>query len=309
MTDALDPTVGNSTVGSADTAGKTRGDTSDDTPKTSGARDKDIQWSAMDDEVHHAVLEMDDKVHWARSALRKFLPGQQQFPTMSRPELTPAHKRKYLGMISGRTAMSLFDSYTKSIAQPWRQTPYHLQKSVWKETLMGMQQLFYSFHELQLPGWPNCNSCIKGRHPKTVIEEVIHWKATFPCMTAFTLNCMLPRVFMAATPTAPPGAPAGARLPRHVPGNQQFPMVTLRLPTKSHKKKYLKHITVQTVNQIFEDYTESIDQDWRNTSIQHRSRVWGETFDTLQRLFLQFHNLQQPAWKDYHFHTAGCYQG
>ena len=58
-------------------------------------------------------------------------------------------------------------------------------------------------------------------------------------------------------------------------------------------------------NQIFEDYTESINQDWRNTPIQHRSGVWGETFETLQRLFLQFHELQHPAWTDYHSHTAG----
>ena len=137
-----------------DTANWTRGDSSANTPKTSGTKEDEPLWSEAEEEVKHA-----------RSKLSKFVPGQQQFPTMSQPELNSEHALKYLGVMSGKTLVSLFDSYTKSIDQPWQQTPYHEQQLVWKETLAGMQQLSHVFHKLKLKGWPNYLSYIKGRHP------------------------------------------------------------------------------------------------------------------------------------------------
>jgi hypothetical protein len=151
--------------------------------------------------------------------------------------------------------------------------------------MQGTQQLFYAFHELLLHGWPNYGAYIKGRHPKALIEEVNHWQATFPDLLAFKLNCRFPRVFLEDTPTAPVGALAGARLLKHVPGSQQFPIVTLKPPSKTHMTKHLKCMTAQTANRIFEDYMESIDQDRRSTPIMHRGEVWGNIRD-LQRLFL-----------------------
>jgi hypothetical protein len=207
--------------------------------------------------------------------------------------------------MSGSTVVSLLDSYTKSIHQPWKQTPYHKQQRVWKDTMAGVQQLCHVFHELKLKGWPEYLSHIKGRHPKAVIEEVIQWRTTFPHLTAFTRGVVFARVFMGEMPTASPGAQAGARAPQHVPDSHQFPEITLRPPTKLHKTKYLERITTQLANQLFEEYTESIDQDWRNTPIHHRNKVWGDTFETLQRLFLQFHELRHPTWTDFHAHTAG----
>ena len=62
---------------------------------------------------------------------------------------------------------------------------------------------------------------------------------------------------------------------------------------------------MQLANQLFEDYTESIGQDWRHTPTKHRSKVWGDTFEDIQRLYLQFHELQHPTWTDFHTHTAG----
>ena len=145
---------------------------------------------------------------------------------------------------------------------------------VWKDTMAGVQQLSHVFHELKLKGWPNYLSHIKGRYPMAVIKEAVHWRNTFPHLAAFKLGVMFPRVFLEETPTAPPGAQAGARLPKHVLGSQQFPEVTLKPPTTLHKKKYLNCITTQMASQIFEDYTESIDQNWRNTPIHHRNEVW-----------------------------------
>jgi hypothetical protein len=101
MTNTSDPTVGNSTVGSGDTANRTRGDSSDNTPKTSGAKEDESL----------------EEVKQAGSQLSKFFPGQQQFLTVSKPKLNTEHKTRYLGVMSGKTAVSLFNSYTKSIDQ------------------------------------------------------------------------------------------------------------------------------------------------------------------------------------------------
>jgi hypothetical protein len=137
-----------------------------------------------------------------------------------------------------------------------------------------------------------------------VIEEATHWRNDFPNLVAFTMGMVFPRS-LTEDEIAPPGAAAGARLPKHVSGIQKFPEITLKLPTKSHTKKYLTHITAQWANQLFDDYTESIQQDWRNTPLQHRNEVWGDTFEALQKFFLQFHELQHTTWTDFHAHTAG----
>jgi hypothetical protein len=109
--------------------------------------------------------------------------------------------------------------------------------------------LFFVFHELKLKGWPNYLSHIKGRHPMAVIEEAIHRRNNFPKLVAFTMGMSFPRSLTEDEPTAPLGAEAGARLPKHVSGSQQFPEITLKTPTKSHKKKYLNHITAQLLVQ------------------------------------------------------------
>ena len=116
-------------------------------PRTKGAKEDDFPFDAMDDEICRALeFEAGNKGQMVGSALSTFVPGQQQFPKQPRLELSTEHKSKYLGGISGRTAMLLFEAHTKSIDQLWTQTPHHLQKQVWQETMQGTQQLFCSFH-------------------------------------------------------------------------------------------------------------------------------------------------------------------
>jgi hypothetical protein len=133
MTNALDPTVGNITVASEDTAGDTLENASDNTPRMKGTKEDDFSFDAMDDDMFRALT--GKRVQWVGSVLSTFVPGQQQFPKQPRLELSTEHKSKYLGGISGRTVMLLFEAYTKSIGQPWTQTPHHLQKQVWQETM------------------------------------------------------------------------------------------------------------------------------------------------------------------------------
>ena len=38
---------------------------------------------------------------------------------------------------------------------------------------------------------------------------------------------------------------------------------------------------------------------------KHRRKVWGDMFEDLQRLYLQFHELQHSARTDFHTHTEG----
>ena len=108
MTNASEGTVGNSTVRSGDTANWTKGDSSANTPNTSGAKEDEPLWSDADDEVELAGCK-----------LSQFVPGQQQFRTVFQPALDPDHVLKYLGEMSRSTAVSLLDSYTNSIHQPW----------------------------------------------------------------------------------------------------------------------------------------------------------------------------------------------
>jgi hypothetical protein len=110
----MDPknTVGNSTVRSEDTAKWTKGDSTDNTPKTKGTKDEDFDW--RDDDAEE---------EWAGCKLKEFKSGQQQFPVWSKPPLDS--ELKYLGEMEWTTALSLFDSYTSSINQPWQRTPYH----------------------------------------------------------------------------------------------------------------------------------------------------------------------------------------
>lgn len=141
LTDASEHTVSNSTVASEDTAKCTKGDSSANTPRTNGAKVEEPVWS--DEEL---------AVELAGFKLNKFILGHQKFPTVSPPDLDSEHVLKYLGDISRSTAVSLLDSYSKSIHQPWQRTPYHEQQMVWKDTMARVQQLCHAFHKLKLKG-------------------------------------------------------------------------------------------------------------------------------------------------------------
>jgi hypothetical protein len=92
--------------------------------------------------------------------------------------------------------LALFADDTKSINQPWKQTPKHLRKAVWKPAMLAMQKLFHIFHELQLMGWLNYGSHFAGRHPEALIERVLHWNNQFPNLLSHDLACMLPTEFV-----------------------------------------------------------------------------------------------------------------
>ena len=235
----------------------------------------------------------------------EFKEGQQQFPTGAQPQLDTTHMENYAEERDWNERLILFDSYTCSIHQPWHRTPKQLKRSVWRQTWAAIQTLHLVFHQLKLKGWPNYLAHITGRHPSAIMEETNHWQETFPQLVGFTTGVSFPKSLSDNEPEDPHGPEPGAALLKHVAGSQEFPELTLRPPTNSHKTKYLNWATAQRANQIFEDYTESIQQDWRHTPIQHRNEVWGDTFEALQRLFLQFHKLQHHIWTDFHAHTAG----
>ena len=136
-------------------------------------------------------------------------------------------------------------------------------------------------------------------------EEACHWMKTFPSLEAFTRGIIYPESLDTDPSKMAKMGKAGSKLPKHVDNVQEFPEVTYKKPTATHREKHLNGIRVQLANQLFEDYTESIEQDWRNTPIKHRSEVWGDTYEDIQWLHFQFHELQHPTWTDFHTHTAG----
>ena len=283
-------TIGNSTVKSDDTEMRTQGD-STATPKA----DNTQEWPEEEWE------------EFAGMKLPAFTEGQQQFPDWTVPVLDSEHMEKYVGKQDWHTMLTLMDSYTRSINQPWEDTPEQEKRPVWRDTWEAVQTMNLAFHQLKLEGWPNFRKHIEGRHPMELHEEACHWMNTFPSLEAFTRGILYPESLdtdpskVAKTPVSK----AGSKLPKHVDNVQKFPEITYRNPTTTQRTKHLKGIRVQLANQLFEDYTESIGQDWRLTPIKHRSEVWGDTFEDIQRLHLQFHELQHPTWTNFHTHTAG----
>ena len=89
-------------------------------------------------------------------------------PEWTLPVLDSEHMAKYVGEQDWKTMMSLFDSYTSSINQPWQCTPKKEKKSVWRDTWAAVQTLHLAFHQLKLGGWPNSLDCIAGWDPMEV---------------------------------------------------------------------------------------------------------------------------------------------
>ena len=67
---------------------------------------------------------------FAGMQLPPFTEGQQQLPEWILPVLDSEHMAKYVGEQDWNTMLSLFDSYTSSIAQPWENTPVQDKRSV-----------------------------------------------------------------------------------------------------------------------------------------------------------------------------------
>ena len=299
MTDASQATVGNDTVDSGNTIGN------------STVKSDDTEMRTQDDST--ATPKVENNQGWSEEEWEEFagmrLPafteGQQHFPEWNVPVLDSEHMEKYVGQQEWHTMLSLMDSYTRSIKQHWENTPEQEKRTVWRDTWEAVQTMNLAFHQLKLEGWPNFRKHIEGRHPMELHEEACHWMTTFPSLEAFKRGILYPESLDKDSPKVAKTGKAGSKLPKHVDNVQKFPEVTYRNPTTTHRKKHLNGIRVQLANQLFEDYTESIEQDWRNTPIKHRSEVWGDTFEDIQRLYLQFHELQHPTWTDFHTHTAG----
>ena len=207
--------------------------------------------------------------------LPPFTEGQQQLPEWIMPVLDSEHMEKHVGKQDWHTMLSVFDNYTSSIKQHWEKTPEQDKRLVWRDTWEVVQTLNLAFHQLKLDGWPNYLRHIEGRHPMELHEEECHWMTTFPTLEAFTRGIRYPASLDTDQPKVATGGKAGSKLPKHVANVQKFPEVTCRKPTTTHKAKYLNDIHGQLANQLFEDYTESIGQDWRHTPTKHRSEVGG----------------------------------